>query len=267
MTITRGLDTRAFLLILLSIIFILISSVTNQTQAATLTVPAGGNFQSALNEAQPGDTIILEAGASYLGPFTLPNKPGSDFITIQSSALSALPSSSQRVSPLHAPLMPKLLSPGNNEPALQTALSAHHFRFIGIEFAPLNPTVYLRELIRLGDGSAAQNSLSLVAHHLLLDRCYIHAHPTQSVVRGVALNSAETAITNSYISDFKSKEYDSQAVWGWNGPGPFQIINNYLEASGENVGFGGSDPAIANLIPSDIEIRGNLLRKPVEWRG
>jgi uncharacterized protein (TIGR03437 family) len=83
----------------------------------------------------------------------------------------------------------------------------------------------------------------------------------------VALNSAETAITNSYISDFKSKEYDSQAVWGWNGPGPFQIINNYLEASGENVGFGGSDPAIANLIPSDIEIRGNLLRKPVEWRG
>ncbi|HEX8145428.1 MAG TPA: hypothetical protein VF553_22860, partial [Pyrinomonadaceae bacterium] len=72
----------------------------------TIRVPAGGDFQKALNAARPGDSIILEAGASYLGPFTLPAKPGSntdaDFISIQSSALSLLPPSSQRVSPSHA---------------------------------------------------------------------------------------------------------------------------------------------------------------------
>ena len=54
---------------------------------------------------------------------------------------------------------------------------------------------------------------------------------------------------------------------GWNGPGPFKIVNNYLEAAGENVMFGGADPSIANLVPSDIEIRGNHFFKPTSWRG
>ena len=30
---------------------------------------------------------------------------------------------------------------------------------------------------------------------------------------------------------------------GWNGPGPFLIENNYLEAAGENIMFGGNDPS------------------------
>ncbi|HEX8773145.1 MAG TPA: hypothetical protein VF735_06030, partial [Pyrinomonadaceae bacterium] len=74
--------------------------IIGTTSAATVVVPAGGNLQAALNAANPGDTIILEAGASYTGPFTLPAKPpSSDFITIQSSALDKLPSASLRVSP------------------------------------------------------------------------------------------------------------------------------------------------------------------------
>src|SRR5207249_192538 len=42
--------------------------------------------------------------------------------------------------------------------------------------------------------------------------------------------------------------------------------NNYLEAAGENILFGGADPGIPNLIPSDITIRGNYLAKQVAWR-
>ncbi|HEY0544315.1 MAG TPA: hypothetical protein VGC91_02880, partial [Pyrinomonadaceae bacterium] len=76
------------------------------TQAATIVVSAGGNLQSAINAAQPGDTIVLEAGASFPGPITLPNKAGAAFITIQSSALASLPPAGQRVSPSHAALMP-----------------------------------------------------------------------------------------------------------------------------------------------------------------
>ena len=268
MTTTCGLKWQALSFVLFSIIFIFIFTGASGAYAATLTVPAGGDFQSALNAAQPGDTILLQAGSSFIGPFILPFKAAassSSFITIESSALSSLPST--RISPSDAPLMPKLLSPGNNLPALDTSPSAHHYRFRGIEFAPLNPSVYVRELIRLGDGSSNQNSLSLVPHDLEFERCYIHAHPTQSVIRGVALNSASTSIVNCYISDFKSKEFDSQAVWGWNGPGPFRIVNNYLEASGETLGFGGSDPGIAGMIPSDIEIRGNTLSRPLSWRG
>ncbi|HEV2915232.1 MAG TPA: hypothetical protein VGX92_18280, partial [Pyrinomonadaceae bacterium] len=98
----------------------------SEAGSKTITVPKGGNFQKALDAAAPGDTIILEASASFIGPFTLPAKAStsSAFITIQSSALASLPAS--RVSPQHASLMPKLLSPGNNLPALLTAPSAHH---------------------------------------------------------------------------------------------------------------------------------------------
>src|SRR2546426_839319 len=83
---------------------------------------------------------------------------------------------------------------------------------------------------------------------------------------GIAMNSASTAVIDSYISDFKDTK-DSLAIASWNGPGPFKIVNNYLEAAGENVMFGGLDPAIPNLVPADIEIRGNHFFKPTAWRG
>ena len=71
---------------------------------------------------------------------------------------------------------------------------------------------------------------------------------------------------NSFISDIKAVNADSQAIVGYNGEGPFTIENNYLEAAGENVMFGGSDPAVTNLVPSDIVLRRNHLFKPLAWR-
>ena len=76
------------------------------------------------------------------------------------------------------------------------------------------------------------------------------------------MNSASTAIVDSYISDIHEVGADSQAICCWNGPGPFKIVNNYLEAAGENVMFGGADPSIAELVPSDIEFRHNHCFKP-----
>ena len=71
---------------------------------------------------------------------------------------------------------------------------------------------------------------------------------------------------NCYISDCKADGQDAQAVAGWNGPGPFKIVNNYLEASGENFMLGGSLAAITGLIPADVEFRNNHLFKPLSWR-
>jgi uncharacterized protein (TIGR03437 family) len=234
--------------------------------AATISVPAGGDLQSALNAAQPGDTIVLAAAATYVGPFTLPNKSGSSYITIQSSSLSSLPDG-QRVSPANGSLMPKIVSKGSGSPALNTSPGAHHYRLLGLEFAPTDANAFIYDLIALGDGSNSQNSLDFVPHHLIIDRCYIHASTTGALRRGIGLNSAETTVSNSYISDFKAQGQDAQGICGWNGPGPFHIINNYVEGSGENILFGGSDPSIPNLVPSDIEIRRNYLYKQPAWRG
>jgi hypothetical protein len=105
-----------------------------------------------------------------------------------------------------------------------------------------------------------------VPNNLTLDRCYIHGDPILGQKRGLALNSASTTVTGSYISDIKVAGQDSQAIAGWNGPGPFTITNNYLEGAGENIMFGGSDPAIPNLVPADITIESNTISKPVAWR-
>jgi hypothetical protein len=234
--------------------------------SATVRLKAGDNLQRALETAQPGDTIVLEAGATFTGPFTLPSKTGTntdaDWITVRTAA--SLPASGVRVTPANADAMPKLVSAGKGDSVLLTAPGAHHFRFIGIEFMPKDASVLVYDVIALGN--ATQRTLAEVPHHLIFDQCYIHAHPAQGIKRGIALNSAFTEIRNSYIADFKVVGQDSQAICGWNGPGPFKIINNYLEAAAENVMFGGALPSIPNLVPSDIEIRRNYFGKPLSWR-
>ncbi len=152
----------------------------------------------------------------------------------------------------------------NTSPALSTAAGAHHWRIELIEFqANVNG---VGDIIVLG-GSASQTQLSQVPHDLILDRVYVHGDPILGQKRGIALNSGATHIINSYIADIKAVGQDSQAICGWNGPGPFLIENNYLEAAGENVMFGGSETSIPDLVPSDITIRRNYFTKPLEWRG
>ena len=232
-------------------------------QGPVVKLAANGDLQRAIDRAKPGDTIVLEAGQVYEGPITLPVKSGSEFVTIQSSRISELPEG-VRVTPSQANLLAKLTSAEKSAAVVKTDAGAHHYKFIGIEFSTANAEVVVHDLIRFGD--AATTSLDDVPHHLVIDRSYIHGFPTQDVQRGISLNSAATDITNSYISDIHGKGYDTQAICGWNGPGPFKIINNYLEAAGENIMFGGSDPKIRDLVPADIEIRDNYLFKPLSWK-
>lgn len=234
---------------------------------ATINVPAGGDVQAALNAAQPGDEIVLAAGATFVGSFTLPNKPGTGWITIRSSTAAAnLPTEGQRISPAYASVLPKLVSPDVG-PALQTAPGAHHFRIVGVEITVAAGVTLNYGIVLLGQKSSVQTSLSQVPHDITLDRVYVHGTPTVSVSRCVALNGAATAVIDSYLSECHAQGFDAQAICGWNGPGPFKIVNTYLEGSGENMMFGGEDPGIQDLVPSDIEIRRNYFNKPLVWRG
>src|SRR2546421_4260830 len=61
-------------LIISALALLLVAFNSASTRAATLTVAAGGNLQAAINSAQPGDTIVVEAGASFTGPFTPSHK-------------------------------------------------------------------------------------------------------------------------------------------------------------------------------------------------
>ena len=227
----------------------------------TINVHAPDNLQAALDRAKPGDTIVLEAGAIYNGSFTLRDKPdGAGWIYIVSSQLAALPPPGKRVSPADASHMPVLVG-GNNTPAILTDSKAHQYRFCGIEFRPrTGKAVWC--LIQIG---GREKTLAELPHEITFDRCYIHGDPTAGSTRGVGRNGASIAVIDSYISDCKTVGFDAQAIGGVNGSGPFKIVNNYLEGSGENVMFGGADPNIPNLVPADIEIRHNYVFKPLAW--
>jgi hypothetical protein len=232
--------------------------------AATLTVNSGGDLQAAINAAQPGDTILIQAGAVFTGNYTLPAKGGSAFITIRSTASDAsLPAAGVRIGPSYASALPKIRSTQNG-PAFRTVGAASYWRLQFLEILP-SVSTSAANLLELGTTGSAQSSLSQVPHHLVIDRCYIHGDPSYAQRRGIALNSGDTQIVNSYISDIKASDTDTQAIAGWNGPGPFLIENNHIEAAAENIMFGGSDPSISNLVPSNITIRRNLITKPLSW--
>src|SRR5215470_15276659 len=227
----------------------------------TIAVNVGGNLQSALDQAQPGDVILLQAGATYTGNFVLSNKNGTGWITVRTSTPDQNLPPGTRVTPASASSMPKIISP-NSEPATQTASGAHHFRFVGIEFG-VAPGTQIYNIVAF-DGN--QTSLAQTPHDLIIDRCYIHGAADGNARRGVMINSASTGIIDSYISEIHEVGADSQAIAGWNGPGPFKIVNNYLEAAGENFLLGGADPSIQNLVQSDIEFRNNHCFKPLRWK-
>ena len=232
-----------------------------------INVAAGGNLQSAINSAQPGDVIALANGATFTGNFTLPKKSAAttNWIVIRPASMAGVPAEGVRMTPSKASAanLPKVIS-SSNQGAFNTDIGAHHFRIVAIEVS-VPATINNTGLIRLG--TSYEKTLAEMPHDLVLDRMYIHGTATGNNRRCVVLNGASTAVIDSYISDCHDTNVDAQAIAGWSGPGPFKIVNNYLEASTENINWGGGDPIVQGLIPSDIEIRRNHFFKPTSWKG
>jgi hypothetical protein len=155
-----------------------------------------------------------------------------------------------------------LITP-NSVPVIQASPGATRYRLVGLELTVAANVGHIGEIVAFGGTQSRPADLS---SELIIDRCYVHGHPRVNLFRGVLLNNALSAVVDSYISEVHVIGHDSQAIAGFNGPGPFKIANNYLEAAGENIMFGGGDPSIAGLVPSDIEIRHNHLVKRLEWR-
>jgi hypothetical protein len=246
-------------------------------------VSASGDLQNTLDKAKCGDTVELRAGTVFVGVFTLPAKNCDDdhWIIIRSDAPSAaLPPENSRITPCYAGVsslpsrppfncssaanvMAKLvLGKGANGP-LHFAEGANHYRLVGLEIA------------RVEGGHPANHLISTdhngMTDHIIFDRVWVHGTAQDETKGGIQLGGGTyVAIVDSYFSDFhciaKSGAcVDAHAIAGGVGPnpmGPYKITNNYLEASGENVIFGGG-PAFS--APADIEIRQNHLFKPLIW--
>jgi hypothetical protein len=233
-----------------------------QTGGRVIKVPSGGNVQAALERAESGDVVELEAGGVYVGQINLPLRPHTDFVTIRSSAADRLPEG-KRVSPADRVHMATITSGMLGRAAVMAEKGAHHYRFVGIEFTSAG-SVFNYGLVVLGNGEKRPEN---VPHTIEIDRSYFHPHKPGRSRRGVALNSADTVIKNSYIEGFAVEGEDGQGICGWSGTRNAVIENNYIEGGGAGILFGGADPDNAEMIPTGIEITRNVMEKPREWIG
>jgi len=238
---------RTGLLVLRTLSLPIIIAVASDALAATTTVAAGANLQAALNAAQPGDVLLLEAGARFVGSFKLPPKPAGPVITIRSSV--TLPE--RRIGPLDANLLPTLASGVIS--AVLDGTGAANWKLDGIRFESVSNGQ--------GDVIVLQDSTNIY-----LDRILMVAG-ANGQKRGVRGNGTQITLTRSYISNIWRIGQDSQAFCAWDGAGPYTITNNFLEAASENVMFGGADSRSSDRVPSDILVEGNYFTKRLEWKG
>jgi hypothetical protein len=248
----------------------------------TVTVRAGEDPSQAISKASCGDTIQLQAGATF-GSLVLPEKKCDDshWIIVRTSAPdSKLPPEGTRLTPCYAGLssLPgrpafRCASPENvlarieftgkagSGPVLLEP-GANHYRLIGLEVTRAASPAVIYNLIGPDKGAA---------DHIVFDRMWIHGTAHDETVRGVMLSHLRyVAVVDSFFSDFHCVAVtgacvDSQAVAGGLGDdpmGPFKIVNNFLEAAGECIIMGGGQ---ATFTPADIEIRHNHLFKPLIW--
>ncbi|MGC1651168.1 MAG: putative Ig domain-containing protein, partial [Candidatus Sulfotelmatobacter sp.] len=249
----------------------------------TIRVNAGGDFQAALIDAGCGDTIALQAGATFGGVFYFPQKScdAGHWIIVRTSAPdNSLPPEQTRITPCYAGVASLPGRPSFQCSATQNVMAklvfvkkagdgpvvfesgANHYRLIGLEITRTAGTS-ISNLIS-PDKDAAVDSI-------VLDRLWVHGTAQDETARGAYLSGiTSVAVIDSFFTDFHcvSKTgacIDAQAIAGGAGDlptGPFKIVDNFLEGSGENIIFGGG---AATITPTDIEVRRNHLFKPLTW--
>jgi hypothetical protein len=248
----------------------------------TWTVRSGQALEQALASASCGDIIQLEAGATFSGDFLVPGKSCDDshWIIIRTSAPdSSLPPENTRMMPCYAGVASLAGRPRFNCGSSANVLAkiefngkggsgpitfssgANHYRLIGLEVTRAGSPACIHNLIQF-DGTA---------DHLVFDRLWVHGTAHDETVRGIQLGpSRYIAVVDSYFTDFhciagSGSCSDAQAIAGGLGNppmGPYKILNNFLESSGENILFGGG---AATATPTDIQITKNHMFKPLTW--
>lgn len=225
-----------------------------------------GNLQAALDSAQQGDRVTLPCGATYRGNFAWTFKPGASWSAVQPASTMCLVPEGMRITPHVADSLhvPRILSLGQGS-ALETRGPAHHLRIISIEIAA-DSTVTGNTNGLLAFGNGDETTLAQIPSDIIVDRCYIHGRPDLDTRRGVTLNSARTAVVDSWVSEIHSTS-DSNGIAGWNGPGPYKIVNNTIQVAGVSIGSGGAHVYLPGNVASDWEIRRNWMTKDLAWKG
>jgi hypothetical protein len=238
----------------------------------TVLVARGEDLVAALNAADCGDTVQLQAGASFSLAHIPVNAKGCDdqhwIIVRTSSRDSALPPEHTRINPSYAGVRSLLGRPafggGSSNVMAQIVVASiggfipgDHYRFIGLE------------VTRPANGEWHNALFHTQTPRIVFDRCWIHGDPLAETTHLVQIGPGtdHIAVIDSYMNDAHCTAVtgsciDAQDISASNGGVTIKVVNNFLEASGESILFGG---ASATALTTDIEIRLNHLFKPMIW--
>jgi hypothetical protein len=253
---------------------VMIGAGDSPARAAVLEVSDAPGFQSALDIAVCGDTIVLANGVTYTNNFTVTRDCASNPITIQRSGTLPAPCdlrTSSCIASFRSEALanaPKVMS-ANAAPAFASIKGARGYTVRGVQFGSAyngGPSAS-PNIINFGEDGLGfvVRQMSDMPGTLVFDRVYVSGNATNGVRRGMALNAANWTVINTLIENVHVVGNESAGIGCWNCPGPFRIENTAIFAAGMGVLIGGADPSISNLIPSDGTVTRSLFSKSLTW--
>jgi hypothetical protein len=222
----------------------------------TRRVEPGQDVTDIINTTPP-DVILVVAPGRY-GRIVLPPHSFDGYRIIQCDGADYL---GERADPKAASDRPVFHNPTRTDSKASIDIIGGRYRLQGLGATHANPAATIVDI-----GSPLATRIEDQPDAVSLECCAILGDPILGQKRGVGLYARTVRISGCAIVDIKYDGQDSQAIYGNNGSGPWTIDDNLLEASGENLMIGGDRAPIPNMVPENILIEGNTLRKPLEWR-
>jgi hypothetical protein len=226
-------------------------------------VRAGDNLQAAYDAAQPGQRLLLDPAGTW-PTLKLNKKPAGPNVRITTENVQDFVD--KRVTAAEAAGFAKI--GGGPGPAVTTEPGGGATDFDNIQFIPSADTGRFSTVVYLGTGM--EKDVLALPHDVNLRRVICVVDWTkQTQRRFIRSECVGVTLIDSRAEGFnKPGPDDANAFITTNSPGPFLVQNCFLEATAENLLFGGGDPQINGLVPgqSGTVIRRCHFFKPLAWK-
>ena len=238
---------------------------------------SSAQIQTAINTSintAGGTTIKIVPGTEITGQITLKKRNITGWTYIITDETGSLPSITagnvigkfvNRVSPAHTVYMPNFNLSAANQPTFITENGADFYYFRGLAFG--NPSNYVSSggWFYIVPASGL-NDHANYPNNIVIQQCYFNGGTLHNTLRAVYGGTNSLAMMDNYGEELGRDGFDSQFFFSTPCTGKHRIVNNYTSVGGasENFMYGGVAYTFANsdFIPSDVEVRGNVSRKP-----